>query len=477
MAIVWRPVDRVEARFGSIEFSASDEPPVLLVVPKGYIGPTLVRRDLAIARRFACEQRRPWSYVVDPTDAVPNPLNLVFLRSVRKLPNVRSYVVVARRQPMRTIARLLVALGGPHAVFPSIDVALEAAGRVRGDEGPGVVVRAMTGDDVDVVQRVEVASGERFRSIADPRISQCAGHPPMPTDSLRRFMAAGLAWVATVDDAVVGFLVAEVLEDALHVEEVAVEPAHAGRGHATALLDVVVEQAAALGLSGVTLTTFRDVPWNRPFYERRRFRVLAEEELTDVMRARFLEEEQQYGLIRDLRVVMRRDVAPVVVVREATPDDLPAITRLFNALIPTTTIAWRDHLADEAEMATWFSAQQDEANPVLVADVGGEVVGYTTWTWFRGGPRFPGYRHTRELTIHVDGRHHGRSVGRTLIDALVERASSAGLRVLVAGVDAENEASIIFHGRLGFTEVARMPEVGRKFDRWLDLVLLQRTIG
>jgi len=108
-------------------------------------------------------------------------------------------------------------------------------------------------------------------------------------------MDEDLAWVATVDDAVVGFLVAEVLEDALHVEEVAVESDHARRGHATALLDVVAEQAAALGLSGVTLTTFRDVPWNRPFYERRRFRSLGEEELTDAMRTRFLEEEEHYG--------------------------------------------------------------------------------------------------------------------------------------------------------------------------------------
>lgn len=123
---VWRPIERTAARMGSIEFFACDDPPALLVVPKGYIGPTLVRRDLAIARRFADQQRRPWSYIVDPTDAIPNPLNLVFLRSVRKLHQVRSYDVVARRQPMRSIARLLVAVGGPDAVFPSVDAAMRA---------------------------------------------------------------------------------------------------------------------------------------------------------------------------------------------------------------------------------------------------------------------------------------------------------------------------------------------------------------
>jgi L-amino acid N-acyltransferase YncA len=125
-------------------------------------------------------------------------------------------------------------------------------------------------------------------------------------------------------------------------------------------------------------------------------------------------------------------------------------------------------------VASWFGEQEAAGNPILVAETAGAVVGYVTWTWFRGGPRFRGYRHTRELTIHVDGHRHGRGVGRALIDTLVDRARSSDVRVLVAGVDAENSASIEFHRRLGFTKVAQMPEVGRKSDRWLDLVLLQR---
>ena len=168
---------------------------------------------------------------------------------------------------------------------------------------------------------------------------------------------------------------------------------------------------------------------------------------------------------------------PPVLVRDATEADLPTITSLFNALIPTTTVAWREHLADADEIAAWWSTQQEQGSPVLVADTGGEVVGYVTWAWFRGGPRFPGYRTTRELTIHVDQRHHGRGVGRALITGLVDRARAQGVHVLVAGVDAANDASVEFHRRLGFEPVATMPEVGRKFDRWLDLVLLQRIVG
>lgn len=165
-----------------------------------------------------------------------------------------------------------------------------------------------------------------------------------------------------------------------------------------------------------------------------------------------------------------------MLVRDAVEADLPAIRDLFNALIPTTTIAWREELASSEEIATWFAQQTDAHNPVLVADDGGDVVGYTCWSTFRGGPRFPGYRHTAELTIHVRGDQHGRGVGRALMDALITEAGARDIHVLVAGIDAENVESIAFHAALGFTEVARMPEVGYKFDRWLDLVLMQRVM-
>ena len=96
-----------------------------------------------------------------------------------------------------------------------------------------------------------------------------------------------------------------------------------------------------------------------------------------------------------------------------TAGDLPAIRELFNALIPTTTVAWRDHEATVEEIATWFDGQHAEGYPVLVADVAGERSSATR----AGRPSaevtgFPGYRHTAELTVHVDERHHGEGVGR-----------------------------------------------------------------
>ena len=163
-------------------------------------------------------------------------------------------------------------------------------------------------------------------------------------------------------------------------------------------------------------------------------------------------------------------------IRPATIDDLPAITALFNALIPSTTVAWRDHLAGSEEMATWFADRRNLDDPVLVATADDVVVGYTCWTAFRGGPRFPGYRHTVEHTIHVAHGQHGRGIGRQLLQALTDIARAHDVHVMVAGIDADNVASIEFHSALGFVEVARMPQVGWKFGRWLDLVLMQRIV-
>lgn len=110
-------------------------------------------------------------------------------------------------------------------------------------------------------------------------------------------------------------------------------------------------------------------------------------------------------------------------VRDATAADVPAIRGLYNALIPTTTVAWRDDPATVEEMEAWFGDRLRSGDPVLVAEVDGTVVGYTCWSTFRGGDRLPGYRHTAELAIHVSADHHGRGIGRTLLTALVEEAS------------------------------------------------------
>lgn len=169
-------------------------------------------------------------------------------------------------------------------------------------------VRAATDGDVAAMQDVERSAGALFRTIDEPRIARCADDPPMSTDELRAYVDAGRAFVAVDEDgSAVGFIALEVVDGCAHVEEVAVHADAQGRGHGGALLDAAASWAATNGVPAVTLTTFRDVPWNAPYYERRGYRVLADAELTDGLRAK-VAEEAAHGLDPDLRVVMRRDL-------------------------------------------------------------------------------------------------------------------------------------------------------------------------
>ena len=166
----------------------------------------------------------------------------------------------------------------------------------------------------------------------------------------------------------------------------------------------------------------------------------------------------------------------MVEVRAAVEDDLGAINDLYNELIPTTTTSWTESPMSIDDRRSWFAARSAGGDAVLVAVEDGVVVGFAAYGPFRDNEKWPGYRFTAELTIFVDGARHGRGVGRLLMEGLVSAARSAGLHVLVAAVDADTPGSLAFHRAMGFEEVARMPEVGFKFGRWLDLVLLQRRV-
>jgi L-amino acid N-acyltransferase len=165
-----------------------------------------------------------------------------------------------------------------------------------------------------------------------------------------------------------------------------------------------------------------------------------------------------------------------VTVREASEADLAAIVDLQNALLPTTTIEWTDTPHTIPEKAAWLRRQQALRYPVLVAVTADEVVGWCSFGDFRDTIKWPGYRFTVEHTVHVRQDQWGGGVGRTLMVKLFEAARAIGKHVMVGAVAGENESSIRFHERLGFVEVARMPQVGAKRGRWVDLVLLQKRL-
>jgi phosphinothricin acetyltransferase len=166
-----------------------------------------------------------------------------------------------------------------------------------------------------------------------------------------------------------------------------------------------------------------------------------------------------------------------VLVRDAEDRDLPRIVEIVNTFLGTTTTEWRETPYTLEDRRAWLARHRQAADPVLVADVNGDVAGFACYSDFRDSVKWPGYRFVVEHTIHVAERYWGTGVGRSLIEALRPRAAAAGKRVMVAAVDGENAGSIRFHERCGFVEVGRMPDIGIKFGRRLTLVFLQRPVN
>lgn len=149
---------------------------------------------------------------------------------------------------------------------------------------------------------------------------------------------------------------------------------------------------------------------------------------------------------------------------------------IHNALIKTTTYEWTEVAHTLAEWTGRLAEKAERKEPVLVLEDSGTVLGWASYGDFRDATRWPGYRFSVEHTIHLAESHWGRGLGRRLLESLMAMAIEAGKRVMVAGIDSSNEASVGFHARLGFAEVGRMPGVGDKWGRRLDLVLMQRDL-
>lgn len=160
-------------------------------------------------------------------------------------------------------------------------------------------------------------------------------------------------------------------------------------------------------------------------------------------------------------------------IRPATERDIPAITAIYNEVVANSNAVWTEKQDSEAERLAWMNARRALGYPVLVATEGSEVVGYGTFGDFRS---WPGYRYSVEHSVYIHAGHRGRGLGRTIVNELVSAAAALGKHVLIAGIDGGNDASIRLHQGAGFVEVARMPEIGRKFGRWLDLVFMQLVL-
>jgi GNAT superfamily N-acetyltransferase len=165
-----------------------------------------------------------------------------------------------------------------------------------------VTARLATTSDHDTVRRIERAAGELFRELGMDAI---ADDEPITREPFEALARAGGAFVWEVDGVPAGYLLLDVVDDAAHVQQLSVDPAFGRRGVGTAMLTVAADWAAERGLGGITLTTFRDVPWNAGFYARRGFQILSTDERGPELAAR-IRQETTLGLGRWPRVAMRR---------------------------------------------------------------------------------------------------------------------------------------------------------------------------
>jgi GNAT superfamily N-acetyltransferase len=166
-------------------------------------------------------------------------------------------------------------------------------------------IRAVRQDELPALQDIERAAGQCFRDIGMPEIAE---DEPLPLGELARRHHAGLAWVAAGEaDAPVAYLIADPVDDGLHVEQVSVHPDSARRGVGRALLEHLAAHATRVGTPFLTLTAFTRVPWNAPYYARCGFRPVHDRALTPGLR-RIREREAAHGLDRWPRVCMRRDL-------------------------------------------------------------------------------------------------------------------------------------------------------------------------
>lgn len=159
-------------------------------------------------------------------------------------------------------------------------------------------------------------------------------------------------------------------------------------------------------------------------------------------------------------------------IRDASAADAAAIAEIYNNAVLTTTASFDTEPKSPADRARWI-AGRSPLHPVLVAEEDDAVIG---WGALSPYSERPAYAATAEVSVYIAESYRGQGGGRALTSALIDRARRAELHVLLARICTENAASVAMVRSLGFAEAGTMHQVGRKFDRWLDVVTWEYCI-
>jgi L-amino acid N-acyltransferase YncA len=164
-----------------------------------------------------------------------------------------------------------------------------------------------------------------------------------------------------------------------------------------------------------------------------------------------------------------------ILIRAAEPRDLAVITRVYDHAVRHGTASFELEPPDEKEMRRRYESLLAGGYPYLVAELGGAVTGYAYAGPYRARPA---YHWTIEDSIYIAPQSHRRGIGRALLDRLIADSEAGGFRQMIAVIgDSANAGSIELHRAAGFRMVGTFDNVGFKFGRWLDSVLMQRPLG
>ena len=164
----------------------------------------------------------------------------------------------------------------------------------------------------------------------------------------------------------------------------------------------------------------------------------------------------------------------MITIRPATEADLPGILEIYNDAVLHTTATYDYEPRTLEQRRQWFEDHQRDNYAVFVAvDETGRIAGWSALNPYHARP---GYRFTTENSVYIAADRRGQGIGKQLLEPLIEAARSRGLHVIIAAIDATNEASLRLHARFGFEQVGHFKQVGFKFDRWLDVIYLEKIV-
>ena len=165
--------------------------------------------------------------------------------------------------------------------------------------------------------------------------------------------------------------------------------------------------------------------------------------------------------------------AQTATIRAAAPADLGAINEIYNHYVLHSTCTYQEEPESLQGRRQWFEHHGDR-HPVIVAEVAGQVLGWGSLSAYHARSA---YRHTVENSVYVHYQHHRRGIGSRLLQELITRARELGHRAIIAGIDADQSASVALHAKFGFAEAGRLKQVGFKFGRWLDVTYMELLLN